>query len=429
MIALNQTRTIEMVGMATAKTGRWSYRQVLRDRRLSGLLAGDAVSKVGDGMGFIALPLLALRLHGSLDKALAISLVAAGPYVLAVAVSLFFGLGKRRFRPRRVLLADSAARGLALLVCGALTVSGAISFWFLVVLLSAGSVLRLLSASARRLAAAALTDGEGRLAVNGVLGTTDSLALYVAGPALGGLLSGLTSPGAVLLINGSANLVLLAVAAVVLPPDNEPRPEAGQPGEQVRRDAPESGWSIMRRTPLTAQLLVVVFLFYLFYGPVEVALPLLVTDDLHADSGSLGTLWTAFGLGALLGAVFTNSLRRFSQPIILLTVIGVWAACVAVVGASVDVLIAGVAMAIGGVVYGPFTAVAYTLVQDSIPPEEHQPVIAVWTAGTTFAAPIGLGLGGPLVAASGARGSLFVSAAVTGLLVPFAFVWLLRMRL
>ena len=48
-----------------------SYLQVLRTGRLAGVIAGDAVGKLGDGMLFVALPLLALQMHGSLRPAAA----------------------------------------------------------------------------------------------------------------------------------------------------------------------------------------------------------------------------------------------------------------------------------------------------------------------------------------------------------------------
>jgi hypothetical protein len=408
----------------TAVNGkRSSYRQVLANRRLTGLLAGDAIAKVGDGMGFIASPLIALRLRGSLDPALAISLVSVAPYLLAVVLSLGFGLGRRRFNPRIVLLADATLRGGTLLAVGAFAVVDQLPLWILVAALVGASALRLLAASSRRLVASNLAGDEGRLAVNGLLGTSDSLALFVAGPALGGLVAALSGPAVVLVINGAANLVLLGAVLVVLPG------AAADEGEQQRAAAPTvSGWSIMSRVGIAAQLLFVVFLFYLFYGPVEVALPLLVTGHLHAGSGALGVLWTAFGVGALVGSLLTNALRGFSQASVLLAIMAGWAACVGVLAASSTVAVAAGAMAIGGVVYGPFTAIAYTLLQDTLRHDEQQPVLAVWAAGTTLAAPLGLAMGGPLVAATGARSGLAVSAAVTVLLVPAAFFWLRRAR-
>jgi hypothetical protein len=401
---------------AVAQSGSLTYRQVLRNGRLAALLTGDAVSKVGDGMAFVALPLLALRLHGPVDAALAISLIRVVPFLLPVAASLLFGLGRRRFDPRAVLLVDSVLRCGVFAGLGLLALAGSLGFWTLAAGLFAGSVLRLLSASSRRLVAMGMLGEDGWLALNGLIGTTDSLALYVAGPALGGLLAALTSPGLVLLVNGFSYLAMLVAAFAV--------PRTGKATVTPDEAGARPGWQILRRTPVALWLFLTVFLFDLFYGPVEVALPLLVTGSLHADSRALGVLWTAFGLGALGGALLTGQLYRYPLRLVLVAIVGGWAASVGLLAAAPGVVVAGIALAAGGAIYGPFTAVAYTLLQRVLRREDQPPVFALWAGGIAVAAPLGFGLGGPLVAAGGPRGGLAVSAVVTALLVPVAARWL-----
>jgi hypothetical protein len=396
-----------------------TYRQVLRDRRLATLLAGDAVAKVGDGMNFVALPLLALALHGTVPAALAVALVTGAPYLLPIGVSLFFGLGRRRFDPRLILLVDSAVRTVMLTVLGALGLAGRLTLPILVVTVLVGSTMRLLSASARRLVATGMVTAEARLAVNGLLGTSDNLALYVAGPALGGVMVAVHGPDLVLVASGVGQLALLAAAAVAVP---GAAGRAARAETAAQRTAPgaASGWTIMRRTPVALRLFLVVFLFDLFYGPVEVALPLLVTRHLDGDGGAFGALWASFGAGALVGALFTNRLRRVPQKTLLVVVIGGWSACAAGLGVAPDLRTAGVALAIGGAIYGPFLAVAYTLLQSLLGDEDQQPVFTLWAAGVTVAMPLGLAVGGPMVAAAGPRGGILISALITALLVPVA---------
>ena len=78
-----------------------SYREVLRDRRVAGLLLGDLLANVGTGMILVAMPVQTLSLHGSVPKAIAIGLVEAAPFVLATVLALAIGLagcGCRRAR-------------------------------------------------------------------------------------------------------------------------------------------------------------------------------------------------------------------------------------------------------------------------------------------------------------------------------------------
>jgi predicted MFS family arabinose efflux permease len=124
--------------------------------------------------------------------------------------------------------------------------------------------------------------------------------------------------------------------------------------------------------------------------------------------------------------LITNQLRRFRPQTLIVAIIGGWAACAAALGMAPDLVWAGVALAIGGAIYGPFLAVAYTLLQGFLTPDDQQPVFALWAAGITVALPLGLAVGGPLVTAAGPRGGILVSAAITALLVPAARHWLKR---
>lgn len=394
----------------------YSYRQVLRDRRLAVLLGGDLASNIGDGMDVVALPLLTLRIHGTVDPALAIALVSAAPYTLAVAVSLVFGLGRRRFRPRRLLMADCLVRFVVLTGVALLALVGVLPLWTLAVALFVGSGLRLLAVSSRRLVAAELAGERGRFAVNGLLGTGDSLAVYVIGPALGGVLATAVSPGFVLLLDGISFLGLLAATWAAVPSGTSDPVDTGT----APAADPVSGWSILRRVPVAALLFVVVFCFNLFYMPVEVALPLLVHGPLHASGTALGDIWTSFGIGALIGALCTGLLRRLPPTALLVGIIGGWGGAVIFLAAAPNVVTAAIAFAVGGLIYAPFTPVAYSLVQSRLRPDQQQPVLTLWAAGSAVAAPIGLIIAGPLIQLIGTRPGLLVSAVLTIALVPAA---------
>jgi hypothetical protein len=85
---------------ATHEVNR-SYRDVLRDRHLAGLLLGDLLANVGTGMIIVAMPLQTLSIHGDVPKAIAIGLVEAAPFVLSTIVSLAVGLGRCGCRHER----------------------------------------------------------------------------------------------------------------------------------------------------------------------------------------------------------------------------------------------------------------------------------------------------------------------------------------
>jgi hypothetical protein len=131
----------------------------------------------------------------------------------------------------------------------------------------AGLLLGDLLANGRRLLATSVAGETGRYAVNGLLGLNTTFALYIVGPVLGGVIVASTSAGVALFFDACGALILLVAVLVSVP-------RAANDRDALRRPrARESGWRILRRRPVAARLLVVVFFFNFFYMPIEVALP------------------------------------------------------------------------------------------------------------------------------------------------------------
>ena len=75
------------------------YRDVLRNRRVAGLLLGDLLANVGTGMIIVAMPVQTLSIHGGVPKAIAIGMVEAAPFVLSTMLALAIGLGRVKVPP------------------------------------------------------------------------------------------------------------------------------------------------------------------------------------------------------------------------------------------------------------------------------------------------------------------------------------------
>jgi MFS family permease len=400
-----------MTMSAVNSDGDWSYWRVLRSGRVGVLLTGDMISNVGDGMLITVLPLLTLRIHGDVPPALAISAVEAAPYVLATVLAFTIGLSRIRIPPRALLVCDCLLRSILFVLLGVLALTGALTLWTLAGGLLVGSVFRMVAMSSRRLVATGLVESAGRFAVNGLLGTSSGLALYAVGPLIGGILSTAADPGVALLVDGLSFVVLLLAVCFAVP---------SQPGSVAGETIPPSGWQILRRTPVAARLFVVVFCFNLFYMPLDIALPLLVRGPLQGNGTALGLIWAGFGIGTLIGAMGTNLLRRIPPQKLLVTIIAAWGGVMLLVVAAPSVPFAATAFFLGGLLYAPFTPVAYTFVQSVLQPDQQQSVVTLWSARSVLAAPIGLALAGPLVNAAGSQGGLIVSALLTLALVPVA---------
>jgi predicted MFS family arabinose efflux permease len=170
---------------------------------------------------------------------------------------------------------------------------------------------------------------------------------------------------------------------------------------------------LLRSHPELFGLLALTWCFYFLYGPVEVALPLHVTGDLHAPGTLLGLYWTLFGIGALLGGLATGALQQLPLwPVTIGVVIG-WGICLLPFWFDVPVLVTVAGFAVGGVIYGPFVALSVTLMQTKAPPQHLTAMLAARSAVLLTASPLGTALGGPLTSALGSRLTLAVSGLAT----------------
>jgi hypothetical protein len=137
-----------------------------------------------------------------------------------------------------------------------------------------------------------------------------------------------------------------------------------------------------------------------------------------------------FGVGATLGSLGAGLLRHRSLWAVVVGIIIGWGAALLPLGLTDAVLPGSVGFAVGGLIYGPFTAICTALFQRTSPPEVLSRVLATRTALTTPSTALGTLLGGPLVAAVGGRRTLLASALLTialGALVA-AVVGLNRLR-
>jgi hypothetical protein len=90
-----------------------------------------------------------------------------------------------------------------------------------------------------------------------------------------------------------------------------------------------------------------------------------------------------------------------------------WGAALLPLGLTDSILPGLIGFAVGGLIYGPFTAICTSLFQRSSPPHLLSRVLATRTAVTTPSTALGTLVGGPIVTAIGGRQTLLASALLT----------------
>ncbi len=429
------------------------------------VLPGAAASALGDGMSAVAIAWLALKLAPEPSRGLLVgAAVAAYSLPGAVgAVALRRWLGGRG--GARLASVNAMLRAAALGLIGGLALAGRLDPAGYVALLAVSSLLSAWGVAGKYTLIADLLPPDQRVAGNTVFGLADQTSLMI-GPALAGLLAAATGPAVVIAADAVSWAILAisyarvaplaarlarartpvpaesAVSAVSQPAVAEPvlaesavsqpavaepvlaesavsQPAVAESGPPAATPSPapptaEPGaWAVIRSSPVLPGLLALSFVFYLLYGPVEVALPVHVATDLHGSAALLGAFWAVFGVGAIIGELAAPYLRRWRVwPTMTGIVLG-WGLALIPLGLVTPLWLALAAFFAGAVIWGPWMSLSMAVLQDASPPTALAQVIAARSSLLILAAPLGTALGGPVVAALGARGTLLASALAT----------------
>jgi predicted MFS family arabinose efflux permease len=197
----------------------------------------------------------------------------------------------------------------------------------------------------------------------------------------------------------------------------------------VDRAAARGGLALLRSHPELLGLLTLTWFFNLLYGPVEVALPLYVTDELNAPGTLLGLYWMLFGIGAVLGGLALGALQQLPLWPVTITIVVGWGLSLLPFGLGVPTAVTVACFTLGGAIYGPFEALSVTLMQAKAAPEHLAAMLAARSAVLLTAYPLGTALGGPLTTALGPRATLGGSGLATVALGAVACVLLLARRM
>jgi len=318
---------------------------------------------------------------------------------------------------RWLLLADNVVRGVFLGAVPLAWLAGLLTPSLYVVLLAVSSLLHAWGSAGKYTLLAELLPEDQRLAANTLVSSLN-FAATIAGPAIAGVLVTYVSSALVL---GLDALTYVFLAVLVL---RTRLPESGHV-VPVDQTAARGGFALLRTHPELLGLLVLTWFFNLLYGPVEVALPLHVTDDLQAPGTLLGLYWTLFGVGALLGGLAVGALRQLPLwPAMVGIVVG-WGLLLLPFGFEVQPAVTVACFALGGAIYGPFVALSVTLMQAKAPPQQLAAMLAARSAALLTASPLGTALGGPLTLVLGPRATLGASGLATVALGTVACVLLL----
>jgi predicted MFS family arabinose efflux permease len=393
-----------------------AYRSLFADPVFRRLMPAFALSDLGDGMSNVAVAWLALSLAPTGSPGPLVGVAVAAYLLPGVAGAFLLGRWLRPLPARRLLVANSWLRAVPLGTIPLAHAADALTPALYVGLLAASSLLHAWGKAGRNAVLTPVLREDQRIAANSLL-STSMWASTIAGPALAGLLAVVVSPAWII------GLDALSFTALAIQTGRTSLPVAAPgPGQSPSAANSQQALSILMRRPELLGLLIVTWIFNLTFGPVEVALPLFVTHDLHAGPGLLGAYWALFGIGAVGGALALGTARRLPLWPVMLGIIAIHGLGLLPFAHHTDPLPSLVGFTVAGIVYGPYSALSYSLIQERVPGTDLTPVLAVQAAVLLTASPAGAMSGGfllahtepaPLIAACGI--AMIALAALTAL--------------
>jgi predicted MFS family arabinose efflux permease len=379
------------------------YVEVQRRPEFRRFWLGMMISRAGDAFTAVTLAWVVLDIAGPVQ--LGVVLMCFGlPRVVSGPVA---GRLLERFRPRILLAADNAGRGLLIAAVPCL-------LWahHLVVadLYGIAAVSALLS-SVTEVAEAALVP---RLVDDGQLDAANSLfsanweLAYIVGPAVAGVIvATLGAPFA--LLCDAASFAAMSVICVGLPSLDPASRAATGKAEPARRNV--LGLAILFRFPAVLVLSVCGFGMLFLDGVATVLYPVYCRSFLHAGAAGYGILMSAAGVGALLGVVTGAALAGRLPPSLRIgAVIVAGAPLFGLLRLAPDLAVAAILLGLAVFAWGPYSVFERTLVQRLVPDDMRSRLFGARTMISSLGFPLGSAIGGVLIGGIGVPGVILAIA-------------------
>ncbi|MFB9890167.1 MFS transporter [Planobispora takensis] len=403
---------------ALARTaGKSPYWPVITHPLLRRVLPGLGVSALGGGMTTVAVSWLALELAPADTRGAWLAATITAHILPGALGGVLFGRFLNGRSGPQLAGWDALLRTAVFAAIPLASALGGLSIGLYIALLGIGSLLTAWGKAGRYTMLAELLPAQHHLAGNSLVNVMLELST-VFGPLLAATVIAHSGPEHVMAIIAVTSASLAATYRFAIPS------EAG--GQGVKAGAsPAAGFRAIYRNRHIVILFALSFGFFFFYGPVTVAIPLYVVDVLHASAATLAGFYTAFGAGAVLGALVAGHLQKWPLiPTTIGIVLGFGLGLIPL-GLGVPTVVAWAAFALCGVIWGPFPTVTTTLFQRLAAPEILPRLLAARGSVMGVSVPLGAMLGAPAVHLFGARGTLLVSALGITALGVFAALFLL----
>jgi predicted MFS family arabinose efflux permease len=376
---------------------------------LIGLLAADGVSRAGNSVTTIAVPLYVLADTGSALAAGLTGVFATAPIIVGGALG---GVLVDRFGWRRSGVVADAASGLTVLAIPVLAALGTLPFPLLLALVFLSNLLDTPGSTARTAQLPELTERAGMplTRATGAHATISRSATLVGSGLAGGLVA-ITGPANALYANAACFAVSIALTLALVPRD----------ARTGRRDEPSDGYlgelaagvRFVVGTPLMRAVVLLVVITNMVDAAGLTVLKPVYARGIGDDGAVLGALLAVFAGGALAGAAIFGAighrLPRHALFVALFLLAGVPPYLTLALDAPLPIVFAVIGLS--GLAAGPINPLIDTALFGLVPVRMRARVFGALSTGVAVAMPLGSLLAGLGVEHLGLTASLFLAAA------------------
>ncbi|RSM66189.1 MFS transporter [Amycolatopsis sp. WAC 01376] len=374
------------------------------DRRLRWLLASSAASNLGDGIGKVAFPLLAVTLT---RDPLLIAGLSATQFLPWLLFALPAGALLDRIDRRRAMILANSARAVVVGGMAVLVAMGGVTIWAVYAAALLIGVAEVVADSAANVLIPAVVGKESLDSANSKLQACEIVGQTFLGGPVGSATFALFATFPFLL-----NSVGFAIAAAVLIGlAGSYRPKAAEDRATDLRTELAEGFRWLKGNRLVLRLVVIAGLISLVSELAQAQLVLYAIEYLRLSEAAFGLFAFGGGIGGLLGAAVAPRLVKATGRRTVL--LGGTACC----GAAFTGMGLTTSPVAGAALFGLFAAavVAVNIVLGTarhtlVPGELLGRVLGVWRTVVWGAIPIGGQLGGVLTHALGSPARTFLTS-------------------
>lgn len=273
--------------------------RALRHRNYRLYFTGQSISLIGTWMQQMAISWLTYRITNSVFM---LGLVGFLGQIPSLFFTPFAGVFADRYSRHRILIITQALEMAQAFVLAALIMSGAVSISHIIILTIFLGIVVAFDAPARHAFVVELVSKKEDLSNAIALNSLVFNAARLIGPSVAGILVALMGEGMCFLVNGVS---YIAVIFALLSMNITPRIMKGEAKPIIQ--GLKEGISYIMERPAIKVIMLTTALISLAGMSYVVLMPVFAKDILGGDSGALGYLMGASGLGALLGALYLAS--------------------------------------------------------------------------------------------------------------------------